>query len=270
MVFDHFQNGQGGKAGKMANDFTSLVVTNEKQEQAVSGRRLHEVLEIATPYHIWFPRMAEYGFVEGDDFLTEYKNVFRADGVEMPQKEVNHILSLDMAKHIAMVTRNEKGQMIRSYFIAVEKEFNSPEKVMARALRIADGKIRELTAKIEEDRPKVVFADAVAASRTSILVGDLAKLLRQNDFEIGQNRLFEWLRKKGYLGKSGSSYNMPTQRSMELGLLEIKEGTVVNPDGSIRTTRTPKVTGKGQEYFINKFLGKDDEEDGKSDFESAV
>lgn len=111
-----------------------------------------------------------------------------------------------------------------------------------------------LALKVKKDAPKVIFAESVSVSHTSILVGDLAKLLRQNGIQMGQNRLFDWLRYKGYLIKSGSSRNMPTQRSMELGLFEIKERTINNPDGSVRITRTPKVTGKGQIYFANLFL----------------
>lgn len=115
--------------------------------------------------------------------------------------------------------------------------------------------VRQLNAKIEADKPKVLFADAVAASHTSILVGELAKLLRQNGVEIGQNRLFRVLREKGYLCARGERYNMPTQRSMDAGWFEIKETTISQPDGSIRINRTVKVTGKGQNYFINLFLG---------------
>lgn len=111
-----------------------------------------------------------------------------------------------------------------------------------------------LEAQAEADRPKIIFADAVAASHNSILIGDLAKLIKQNGVDIGQKRLFEWLRNNGYLMKSGASYNLPTQKSMELKLFEIKERTINNPDGSIRTTKTTKVTGKGQQYFINKLL----------------
>lgn len=114
--------------------------------------------------------------------------------------------------------------------------------------------IRNLNAKLEEQKPQVLFANAVESSETSILVGDLAKLLRQNGKQIGQNRLFSWLREKGYLIKTGESKNMPTQYAMERGLFEVKERTVVNADGSIRITKTPKVTGKGQVYFIKKFL----------------
>ena len=109
--------------------------------------------------------------------------------------------------------------------------------------------------KVEQDKPKVLFADAVAASHTSILIGDLAKLIRQNGVEVGQNRLFQWLRDNGYLIKrKGSDWNMPTQRSIEMGLLEIKESTHIDGNGCNVTTKTPKVTGKGQAYFVNKFL----------------
>ena len=108
---------------------------------------------------------------------------------------------------------------------------------------------------IQEMRPKALFADAVATADTSILIGDLAKFIKQNGHDIGQKRLFEWLRNHDYLIKSGNSKNMPTQKSMELKLFEVKERTINNPDGSVRITKTTKVTGKGQQYFINKFLG---------------
>ena len=111
-----------------------------------------------------------------------------------------------------------------------------------------------LEAKVEQDKPKTLFADAVATSQNSILIGDLAKLIKQNGYAIGPKRLFEHLRENGYLMKQGSSWNMPTQRSMETGLFEVKETVINNPDGSIRVTKTTKVTGKGQIYFINRFL----------------
>lgn len=137
----------------------------------------------------------------------------------------------------------------------------SDEDLLAKAILVAQNKIAEREKiiaqqqkKIEEDRPKTIFADAVSTSHTSILVGDLAKLICQNGVQIGQKRLFEWLRENGYLIKNGSSKNMPTQRSMEMGLFEIKESTVQNPDGSVRITKTTKATGKGQIYFVNKFL----------------
>ena len=130
------------------------------------------------------------------------------------------------------------------------------KELLALAVLEAQKTIEAQTAEIERMKPKEIFADAVAASHTSILVGELAKLLRQNGVETGQKRLFAWMRDNGYLIKSGSSRNLPTQRSMEMGLFEIKETIISNPDGSPRTSKTTKVTGKGQQYFINKFIGK--------------
>ena len=130
-------------------------------------------------------------------------------------------------------------------------------KALVAAQKIIDDKERQIKQKddhIKELEPKARFADAVNASDTSILIGELAKILRQNGYEIGQNRLFEELRQQGYLCSRGSMRNIPTQKSMDLGLFEIKERTIDNPDGSVRTVKTTKVTGKGQQYFINKFL----------------
>lgn len=131
----------------------------------------------------------------------------------------------------------------------------SGQELMAKALIEAQSVLAAKDKQIEEMKPKVVFADAVATSHTSILVGELAKILKQNGIEMGQKRLFAWLREKGYLIKrQGTDYNMPTQKAMELGLFEIKEGSYVNGSGVNITTKTPKITGKGQQYFINKFL----------------
>ena len=137
------------------------------------------------------------------------------------------------------------------------QEDMTPEEIMAAGLEVARKIIENKTKEIERMKPKEIFADAVATSHTSILVGDLAKLLKQNGVNTGQKRLYEWLRENGYLIKrNGADWNMPTQKAMELGLFEVKESTVNNPDGSVRINRTTKVTGKGQQYFINKFLNK--------------
>ncbi|HEL2492401.1 TPA: phage antirepressor KilAC domain-containing protein, partial [Streptococcus suis] len=222
----------------------------------VSGRDLHKVLEIKTQYTKWLERMSEYGFVENEDFMAISQKRLTAQGNQT--EFTDHVLKLDMAKEIAMLQRNDKSKQVRKYFIQVEKDFNSPEKIMARALLMADKKVHKLEAQIEADRPKVLFADAVSASHSSILVGDLAKLISQNGFKIGANRLFAWLRENGYLIKrKGSDWNMPTQKSMELGLFEIKETTITHADGHISISKTVKVTGKGQQYFINKFLADD-------------
>lgn len=229
------------------------VTTNDNHEPVVSGRNLHEALGVNSNYTTWFERMTEYGFTENEDYslLSNFGNQTGRGG----HNKVDHVIKLDMAKEIAMIQRTEKGKEVRQYFIQVEKDFNSPEKILARAVLIAEKKVLSLEAKIEEQKPKVLFADAVSASHTSILVGDLAKLLRQNGVDIGQNRLFEWLRKNGFLiGRKGDSWNSPTQYSMDLELFEVKERTHQEPDGSVRITKTTKVTGKGQQYFINKFL----------------
>ena len=141
------------------------------------------------------------------------------------------------------------------------QETMSDTELMAKALLVAQKQIEQRNAiieqqkaKIEADKPKTIFADAVSASKTSILIGDLAKLICQNGYKIGQKRLFEWLRENGYLIKSGSSKNMPMQRYVEQGLFEIKESNVQNPDGSVRITKTTKITGRGQIYFVNKFI----------------
>ena len=205
------------------------------------------------------------------DYVTVDKKVYRADGKDIysflsktpeggrPKQE--HQLTIAMAKELCMLQRTEKGKQFRKYFIQVEDAWNTPEQVMARALQMANRMVDKLKKdnaylleKAEADAPKVLFADAVAASHTSILIGDLAKLIRQNGVEVGQNRLFQWLRDNGYLCSTGERYNLPTQKSMELKLFEVKETTISNPDGSIRVTRTTKVTGKGQAYFVNKFL----------------
>lgn len=207
----------------------------------------------------WFDRMCEYGFTNNADFITVGQKCPIANGGY--QERTDHIMKLDMAKELCMLARNEKGKQARQYFLEVERDWNSPEKVMARALKLADSKLKEITEfaakqtkRLEAAQPKVIFADAVAVAKTSILIGDLAKLMKQNGIDMGQKRLFEWLRQNGYLIKrKGSDYNSPTQRAMEMKLFEIKETSVVLPNESTKINKTTKVTGKGQIYFINLF-----------------
>lgn len=141
----------------------------------------------------------------------------------------------------------------------IERTLTDPDYIIQLATTLKDEqqKRKALEAQAEENRPKVLFADSVAASHTSILIFDLAKILKQNGVEIGGHRLFDWMRKNGYLvRRDGNDHNMPTQRSMEMGLFEVKETTVSHSDGHISVNKTPKVTGKGQQYFINLFLSK--------------
>ena len=145
-------------------------------------------------------------------------------------------------------------------YIAAKAD-DTPEEIMARALLVADETMRRQNARIDgltaenaAMRPKAIFADAVSASDGTCLIGELAKLIRQNGVEIGQNRMFEWMRENEYLGKTGCNRNVPTQRAMDMGLFRIKETAVTHSDGHVTVNRTPKVTGKGQTYFIGKLV----------------
>ena len=240
------------------------LVKVDLDTQTVSARELYEKLEISKRFSAWFETNSQ-GFVKGEDFTSVLKGteVQNNGGIQVRELQ-DYNLTVDMAKHLCLMSRTEKGKQCRQYLIDLEKAWNTPEQVMARALKIADRQIEDLKhnnrlleQKIEADKPKTIFADAVSASHTSILVGDLAKLICQNGYRIWQKRLFRWMRDNGYLIKrKGADWNMPTQRSIEMGLFEIKESTHINGNGCNVTTRTPKATGKAQIYFINKFLGK--------------
>lgn len=229
-------------------------VTTNGDKLTLSARELHKELNIAGRFSRWFEQMSEYGFEENVDYTsvqncTEVQN---NGGIQVRELQ-DYQITLDMAKEIAMLQRNEKGKEIRRKLIELEKAWNSPEKVMARALDIAHKTIADLQIENEEMKPKAIFADTVAASDSSILVGQEAKLISQSGCKMGQNRFFAWLRENGYLCSKGENHNMPTQKSREMDLIEIKIRTVTNPDGSVRETKTPVITGKGQIYFINKF-----------------
>mgnify|MGYP004457708463 FL=1 len=235
----------------------NLITVNYKTDQpCVSARDLYEQLNIKTAFKDWFPRMCEYGFEEGKDFCSKMSESTGG----RPSKDAD--ISIDMAKQICMIQRSPEGKQIRQYFLDLEKAWNTPEQIFARALKMADRTIDKLktenTMLIKDNermKPKEIFADAVTASDTSILIGELAKILRQNGVQTGQNKLFEWLRNNGYLIKrKGSDWNMPTQKAMDMNLFEIKETVINNPNGSTKISKTTKVTGKGQQYFINKLL----------------
>ena len=241
-----------------------IKINYETEQPTVSARDLHEQLNIGTAFKDWFPRMCEYGFEKERDFNMLKNERVQIEGKREVRREVtDYNISIDMAKQICMIQRTPEGKQIRQYFIDLEKAWNTPEQIFARALKMADKEIERLkenNALLTQDnqrmKPKEIFADAVATSTTSILIGDLAKLLKQNGVDTGQKRLFIWMRENGYLIKrKGADWNTPTQKSMEMGLFDVKESTVNNPDGSVRINKTTKVTGKGQQYFINKFLG---------------
>lgn len=215
------------------NELIKVVYDNDRP--TVSGRELHDKLEIKTAYKDWFPRMCEYGFAEGEDFNPlNFEQVRQEGDREVKRTITDHQLTLEMAKQICMIQRTETGKRYREYFLEIEKEWNTPEAIMARAVKMADrkiallsGQLAEANKQIEEAKPKVLFAEAVSTAKTSILIGELSKLMKQNGVNIGQNRLFDWMRENGYLIKAkNGSYNMPTQSAME----------------------------RGQVYFINLFL----------------
>lgn len=233
----------------------------------VDGRELHDFLLVQKDFSDWIKNQIEsVGAVENVDFI---RFPFKREGNNATL--IGYDLTVELAKEICMVAgvaprankeTKELSKRARQYFIQVEKYWNSPEMVMKRALEFANRQVGELETKVfalEEEKklnaPKIIFADAVSTSKTSILIGELAKILKQNGIETGQRRLFEWLRVNKYLiSRKGTDYNMPTQKSMELGLFEIKETSIAHADGHTSISKTPKVTGKGQQYFINKFL----------------
>lgn len=225
------------------------IYENDRQEQLVDARELHEKLESKRDFSNWITdRIEKYDFVENIDFTTI---LLKSTG---GRPRVEYAITLDTAKEIAMVENNEQGRKIRRYFIEVEKKarnmFEIP-KTLPEALR----KAAELAEQLEQQKPKVLFAESVETSKDSVLINELSKILKQNGYDIGQNRLFEKLRNEGYLIKQkGQNWNLPTQKSMEMGLFEVKKTVVNKPNGDVTTKPTPKVTGKGQIYFINKFL----------------
>lgn len=231
---------------KVFQDGLIKIYENDRQEQLVDARELHQKLKSKRDFSNWITdRIEKYDFVENIDFTTV---LLKSTG---GRPRIEYALTLDTAKEIAMVENNEQGRKIRRYFIEVEKKarnmFEIP-KTLPEALRKAAGLA-------EQQKPKVLFAESVETSKNSVLINELAKILKQNGLNIGQNRLFEKLRNEGYLIKQkGQNWNLPTQKSMEMQLFEVKKTIVNKPDGTIITRPTTKVTGKGQIYFVNKFL----------------
>lgn len=231
-----------------------IKVNYDSEQPTVSARELYEKLEVKTAFKDWFPRMCEYGFTVGKDFCSKMSESTGG------RPATDYDLTIRCAKEICMIQRTEVGRTIRNYFLDLEDAWNTPEQVMARALRMADKTIDKLktdNAALLEDvsrmKPKEIFADAVSASDSAMLVRDVAKIIKQNGVPIWEKRFYNWLRQNGYICKGTTS---PTQKAMELGLFEIVVRTVERGDGLPLETKTTKVTGRGQQYFINKFLNK--------------
>lgn len=243
-----------------------IKVTVKGDQQLVSARDLYKGLEIKRRFSAWVEQNFK-DFEETIDFTSVPGSTVVGNGAVKPIQD--YAVTIDMAKQLCMMSHTELGKKYRRYFIELERKWNDPQEVVKRGYAILQSentqlKIENNQLKIESTqlkaenaamRPKAIFADAVSVSDTPILVGELAKLLKQNGIEIGQNRLFAWMRQNGYLiNRKGTDYNMPTQRSMELKLFKIKETSIQHSDGHVTVNKTPKVTGKGQQYFINKFL----------------
>ena len=237
------------------NELAQIIPINTENPERITvfARDLHAYLEVETRFNDWFSRMCVFGFEEGKDYYSFLSN--RSDGLPgKPRQDAE--LTIDMAKEICMLQRNEKGKIARRYYVELEKAWNSPEKVMARALQIANNQVKQLQAKIEADAPAVFFAEAVTGADSNILVREMAKLLSQNGYDIGGNRLYEQLRQEGYLIKNkGTDYNMPTQKAMELGLFFVRETPRVGKSGTV-LDKVVRVTPRGQKYFINKYAPK--------------
>lgn len=236
----------------------NVLINVDTATQTVSARELYEKLNIEKRFSAWFETNSQ-GFIEGEDYTSVLKSteVQNNGGIQIRELQ-DYDVSVDMAKHICLMSRTESGKQCRQYLIDLEKAWNTPEQIMARALKMADKTIeslkvenKALVEKIEQDKPKTIFADAVSASDSSVLVRDLAKMIRQNGVEVGEKRLYKWMRDRGYICKGST---MPTQKAMELGLFEIIVRTVERGNGLPIETKTAKVTGNGQIYFINKFL----------------
>lgn len=232
-----------------------IKVQVKNNRQLVSARDLYQGLEVKRRFSAWWEQNSK-GFEKDTDYegvlvSTPY-NKLHPDKLQTIQ---DYLLTIDMAKELCMMSKTEKGKEVRKYFIQVEKNWNSPDMIMQRALSISKQRIEALQNENAAMKPKALFADSVATSKSTVLVGELAKIIRGNGIDIGATRLFRWMREHGYLiNRKGSDWNMPTQKAMNLGLFKIKETTINHSNGTTSISKTPKVTGKGQQYFVNKFL----------------
>lgn len=217
------------------------------ENETVSARCLHETLQIKKRFSTWFETNSQ-GFVEGEDFTSVLKGteVQNNGGVQIRELQ-DYNLSIDMAKHICLMSKTKQGRLCRQYLIDLERAWNTPEQVMARALKLADKTINELKLKIEEQKPLVEFANKVSDSTNVIDMGRMAKLLKDEHINIGRNRLFQWLQQKEIL----MTNNIPYQRYIDAGYFQVKESTYETAFGT-KTQQTTYVTGKGQIYITEK------------------
>lgn len=243
------------------NELIKVEVKNDVQ--VVSARELHKGLGLTTRFSKWVTQNFK-NFLEDEDFtsvtgVTDMPN----GGTKVIQ---DYAITISMAKELCMMSHTELGKEYRKYFLELERKWNDPQEVVKRGYAILQNENARLKIENQAMKPKALFADSVATATTSILIGELAKIIKQNGADklsvggktiaMGPNNFFKWLRENSYLiSRKGTDYNMPTQKSMKLGLFEVKESTRTLPDGHTAINKTTKVTGKGQIYFVNKFVG---------------
>lgn len=261
---------------KIPENVPAINIKDDNGQQLISARELHRKLNVTTRFSKWVEQ--NFGdFIQDEDFTSVTAVTLVNNGATRPIQDYD--ITIDMAKELCMMTHSQLGKVYRKYFIEIERRWNDPQEVIKRGYAYLQNQNLKLTienkdlhkqnnllaADNEKMKPKAIFADAVSVSETPILIGELAKILKQNGistlvidgktYAMGPNNLFKWLRANGYLiGRKGTDYNTPTQRAMKMGLFKIKEGTHVSGDGSVKITKTTKVTGKGQIYFVNKFI----------------
>lgn len=232
----------------------NTLIKVDATKQTISGRELHKYLEIKYDFKRWVDTNFSQ-FTENRDYFATHINV-SGNQYGSSKEAIDYDVTLDMAKHLCLMSHSVKGKECRRYLIDLEKAWNTPELIMARALKLAEEKIKDVEeanrALIEDNermKPKEVFADAVRSTGDLILIRDMAKLLNQNGYDTGERRLYETLRNLGYICKTSK---MPTQRAMDMGIFKVVETTVDLEDRQI-LSMTTKVTPKGQIFLINKF-----------------
>lgn len=247
-----------------------IKVEIRNNTQVVSARELHKGLGLMTRFSKWVTQNFK-NFIEDEDFtsvtgVTDMPN----GGTKVIQ---DYAITVSMAKELAMMSRTEKGKEYRKYFLELERKWNDPQEVVKRGYAILQNENAKLRIENQQMKPKALFADSVAAAKTAILIGELVKIIKQNgvdkltvggkEIAMGPNNFFKWLRENNYLiSRKCTDYNSPTQKAMKLGLFEVKETVRTLPDGHTTIDKTTKVTGKGQIYFINKFVDKESDLNG--------
>lgn len=247
-----------------------IKVEIKNDTQVVSARELHEKLGLTTRFSKWVDQNFK-DFIESVDFTSVTTVTVVNNGAKRELQD--YAITIGMAKELCMMSHTELGKEYRKYFLELERKWNDPQEVVKRGYSILQNENAKLRIENQQLKPKALFADSVATAKTAILIGELAKIIKQNgvdkitvggkEIAMGPNNFFKWLRENNYLiSRKCTDYNSPTQKAMKLGLFEVKETVRTLPDGHTTIDKTTKVTGKGQIYFVNKFVDKDGDLDG--------